>query len=274
MFFNSYENEGGDILADYMKGHVAKKETNSIHCHDDYEMLLVVSGEITYADYGGIIKMPEKSLVFTRKHDVHNPYVDTNRIYERYRISFSENAIKGFDADNQRIGDIISSSYKKRLSDEDFFELLVYFRGMYELLKSGERDSLRENLYLLSALAAGKSASSQPEPDDEGYVKSVIKYIKENYGAHLTCENLASEFFVSRGKLIYDFKSYAKMSVGEYITITKTEAAKNMLSMGYSVASVSERCGFSSPSYFIKVFYAITGMTPLKYQLRVLQKRR
>lgn len=273
MFFDSYENESRDIRADYIKGHVAKKETNSIHCHDEYEMLLIVGGEITYADRGGIIKMPEKSMVFTRKHDVHNPYVDTNRIYERYRIAFSEGVINRSGADAQRISDIVSSSYKKRLSDEDFSELLVYFKGMYELLKSGKRDPMREKLYLLSALVAGKGASTQHEPDEEGYVKSVIEYIKENYGAHLTCEDLASEFFVSRGKLIYDFKSYAGTSVGEYITITKIESAKNLLISGYSVAAVSEKCGFSSPSYFIKVFYKITGMTPLKYQIRILQKR-
>lgn len=54
------------------------------------------------------------------------------------------------------------------------------------------------------------------------------------------------------------------MSVGEYVTITKIEAAKNMLSSGYSVAAISEKCGFSSPSYFIKAFFRVMGMTPLK----------
>ena len=88
MFFDLYENEEKNIKADYIKGHVIKRETNSIHCHDEYEFLLIVNGEITYADRGGIIKMPAKSLVFTKAHDVHNPYVDTNRVYERYRISF------------------------------------------------------------------------------------------------------------------------------------------------------------------------------------------
>ena len=54
------------------------------------------------------------------------------------------------------------------------------------------------------------------------------------------------------------------MSVGEYVTITKIEAAKNMLSSGYSVAAISEKCGFSSPSYFIKAFFRVMGMTPPK----------
>ena len=58
------------------------------------------------------------------------------------------------------------------------------------------------------------------------------------------------------------------MNVLEYITITRIDAAKDMLIKGYSVAATAEACGFSTSSYFIKVFSEITRTTPLKFQYR------
>lgn len=271
MYTDIHEGKESGIISDYMKGHVLPKITNSIHCHDEYEFLLIVSGEITYSDNRGSIKMRDRSLVFTKAHDVHNPSASTEKLYERYRICFKAEALSGLPY-SEEISSLVSESYKKLLSEEDFSELLVYFKGIYESMKKGEGSPLREKLYLLSALAKGKSALSEERENEEFYIKEVIEYVKENYNTHLTIDSLASLFFVSRGKLIYDFKAYAGMNLLEYITLTRLEAAKEMLLSGYSVTAAAESCGFSSPSYFIKVFSGIVGQTPLKFQINFFRK--
>lgn len=271
MLNEKYISCDGSMVSDYIKGYLPPKRESEIHCHEQYEFLLIVNGEITYVDNRGVIKMSEKSLVFTKAHDVHNPWTSSERLYERYRIAFDKGAFSGIEFPSEIEG-LISSSYKKSLSDEDFAELLLYFRGMYESIKSGEENTLLLKTYLLSALSKGKSSLPREKENEDNYIEEVVEYIKENYDSHIGYEDLAARFFVSRGKLIYDFKAYAKMSVLEYLTITRIEAAKGLLSNGYSVSAASERCGFSSPSYFIKVFSQITGITPLKFQVRFLQK--
>ena len=266
-----YKSADGSMLADYMKGFIPPKKESEIHCHEEYEFLLIVNGEITYADNNGVIKMSGKSVVFTKAHDVHNPWASSERMYERYRIVFSSEAFCGMNFPEE-IARLTSTSYKKNISDEDFSELLVYFKGIYDSIKSGEPDRLTEKNYLISALSKGKRALPRERENEKHYVEDVIEYIKEHYSERIGYEDLAARFFVSRGKLIYDFKAYAKMSVLEFLTITRIEAAKGLLSCGYSVSSASEQCGFSSPSYFIKVFSQITGTTPLKFQVRFLQK--
>ena len=266
-----YKNCDGSIISDYMKGYLPPKRESEIHCHEEYEFLLIVNGEITYVDNRGVIKMHEKSLVFTKAHDVHNPWTSSEMLYERYRLAFTKDAFCGMDF-SEEIENLISASYKKSLSDEDFAELLVYFKGIYESMKRGEGDDFSDKLYLISALSKGKRALPKEKENEKHYIEEVIEYIKGHYSERINYESLASMFFVSRGKLIYDFKAYAKMSVLEYLTITRIEAAKGLLSQGYSVTAASEQCGFSSPSYFIKVFYQITGITPLKFQVRFLQK--
>ena len=271
MYTDIREDLKNGIISDYMKGYVLPKTTNSIHCHDEYEFLLIVSGEITYSDNRGSVKMSDRSLVFTKAHDVHNPSASTDKLYERYRISFKADTLSDLPYEEE-IRILTAESYKKLLSEEDFSELLVYFKGLYESMKSGDCTPMREKLYLLSALSKGKSVLSEPREHEDFYIKEVIEYVKENYNTHLTIDNLAARFFVSRGKLIYDFKAYAGMNLPEYITLTRLEAAKEMLLSGYSVTAASESCGFSSPSYFIKVFSAIVGQTPLKFQINFLRK--
>ena len=73
---------------------------------------------------------------------------------------------------------------------------------------------------------------------------------------------------------MYDFKEYCNMTLLDYITLTRIDAAKELLLNGYSVTVASDECGFSSPSYFIKVFRSITGMTPLKFQIKFSQNLR
>ena len=271
MYTDRQESKESKIVSDYLRGYVAPRITNSIHCHDEYEFMLIVSGEITYSDNRGSIKMTDKSLVFTKAHDVHNPSVSNDKLYERYKIEFNAQALDGLPFDDE-IRDLLSNSYKKRLSDEDFCELIIYFKGLYESIKKGDSTPMRERLYLLSALSKGKSAQSEERENEDIYIKDVIEYIKANYNSHLTIYTLASLFFVSRGKLIYDFKAYAGMNLFEYITLTRLEAAKEMLLSGYSVTAAAENCGFSSPSYFIKVFSGVVGQTPLKFQTNYLRK--
>ena len=271
MFNEIYKSGDGSIISDYMKGYLPPKRAREIHCHDEYEFLLIVSGDITYADNRGVIKMNEKSLVFTKAHDVHNPWTSSDRLYERYRIVFTPEAFFGIDFPFE-IAELTSASYKKSLSDGDFDELLFYFKGLYENMKNGESAPLTERTYLLSALLKGKKAIPKERKSEEHYIEEVIEYIKAHYNEHISYESLAASFFVSRGKLIYDFKAYAKMSILEYLTITRIEAAKQLLGSGYSVTAAAEECGFSTPSYFIKVFSQIVGITPLKFQVRFLQK--
>jgi AraC-like DNA-binding protein len=52
-----------------------------------------------------------------------------------------------------------------------------------------------------------------------------------------------------------------------YILKTRIILAQDMLSKEkLSVAEISERCGFSSISYFCRVFKNETGKTPLEYR--------
>ncbi len=270
MINEEYKNEDGLIRIDYMRAHVSEEETNKIRCHPYSELLVIVKGNVIYGDNMGVSRVSDKSIVFTKAYEIHNPFVQYSHLYERYKILFDKNFVKKLLKSPYGIDDELSFSYRKQLSDNDFDEILGYVKSLYESMSSGggsDSEILRRGMYLISALIKGADSVPRAETEEKNYISEVVEYIKNNYAEHLTIEALAATFFISRGKLIYDFKAYAGMSVLEYITMTRVDAAKKMLLSGYSVSSAAEKCGFSSSSYFIKVFSAITDMTPLKFQI-------
>ena len=58
-----------------------------------------------------------------------------------------------------------------------------------------------------------------------------------------------------------------------WITHLRIEEAKHLLTVHpeYSNDAVAHECGFSTRSYFQKVFREQTGMTPLEYQNKSLK---
>jgi AraC-like DNA-binding protein len=53
------------------------------------------------------------------------------------------------------------------------------------------------------------------------------------------------------------------MTMNVWITRERIQLASELLARpGHNIAEIGWTCGFTSPSYFIRVFRAHTGMTP------------
>ena len=69
------------------------------------------------------------------------------------------------------------------------------------------------------------------------------------------------------------FKSVAGVSPAKFIVDQRVRRAKELLSLDYlTLDDVSERCGFSSLSYFCRVFKENTGMTPGEFKKALLRQ--
>ena len=98
------------------------------------------------------------------------------------------------------------------------------------------------------------------------YILEVIQYISDHLGENLKTEELAKAFFVSRDKLNRDFRVYTGMSVRDFITLSRLNLSKHLLSTSkLTVRQISERCGFENEIYFYSFFKKHTGSTPREY---------
>jgi len=260
------------ITVDYLKKISVKPEdTNKLHYHPYHEFIIIDKGFVIYASGNNIVKVAGKSIVFNPAHTLHNPFVQESHPYERYRIRFYPDFATEIIKQEYLLDEVVKIPYIKQLKQKDFDKLYSIAESLYAIANKeikSEFDGLNECIHLAILLINGSLADAIPSTPYTSYITGVLEYIKENYNKTLTIQGIADIFFISKSKLIYDFKNYCRINISEYITMTRIESAKELLLKGRTVAAVSEACGFSSPSYFIKVFSEITGLTPLKFQMK------
>ena len=269
MFTEESYPERGFIATDYLKKFVTPGSTNKLHRHPCCELMVIERGEVAVTALGDTVRVYGGAVIFHPSEVIYKHFTSSKELYERYRIRFYPEL---FDSADEKFRECLLTHTVKTLSHSDFEDVLTLAKLLHKRCDGYKKaDELTLGL-LTSLLSVFLGAENQTVKEHCGYIHKVVEYIKENCSSHLTAADVAKHFFVSRGKLNYDLKSYSDMTVSEYITLARIELAKELLSRGYSVALAAERSGFSTPSYFIKVFSAYTGVTPLKFRTENVKK--
>jgi AraC-like DNA-binding protein len=143
--------------------------------------------------------------------------------------------------------------------------LLVRLRRVRDpaVPKSVWLSTLATLLWEVSEIAEDATVADPPSPP---YMQELLRYVVEHTEENLTLDMLSEKFFVSRSKLIHDFRTAVRMSLHEYITSIRIHRAKILLADGLPLAMIAQQCGFSNDSAFIYMFRRQTGMTPGFYR--------
>lgn len=101
---------------------------------------------------------------------------------------------------------------------------------------------------------------------NEGISTDIEEYIKANLNEELSSEKLCRQFNVSRSNLYQISLKAFGMGIKQYIAYCRIEKAKQLLLEEYSIARITEVCGYGEYNYFCKVFKKVTGMSPTEYR--------
>ncbi|MBR0277031.1 MAG: helix-turn-helix transcriptional regulator [Clostridia bacterium] len=98
-------------------------------------------------------------------------------------------------------------------------------------------------------------------------VSRAIEYIIKNACREITIDEICFEMHMSKYHFCRQFRKTTGTTVMKYILKTRLIMAKNMiLNENLSITEISNRCGFSSISYFSRVFKEENGISPLNYK--------
>lgn len=98
-------------------------------------------------------------------------------------------------------------------------------------------------------------------------MKTMMQYIHNHYSEKITLEQIAASASVSARECCRCFQRCINMSPVNYLNEYRVRmAAQLLLQTGDNILSVSEQCGFSSGSYFGKIFQKVIGCTPRDYR--------
>ncbi|MGN1141302.1 MAG: helix-turn-helix domain-containing protein [Oliverpabstia sp.] len=98
-------------------------------------------------------------------------------------------------------------------------------------------------------------------------IKVMLRYIHQNYMEKITLEDISSAANISDRECARCFQRSIEMSPINYLNDYRIRMASQMLlQTNDSIITISENCGFSSVSYFGKVFQKAMHCTPKEYR--------
>ncbi len=216
-------------------------------------------------------RMQKGCLCFVGADKFHHTLPDDPKVYVRSKIFLS--------------GEVLArllSVFPPQLGAETLFTptSLVYAR-----LSSAQQEKIEECLSEIHTSAEGyggeavrmcsymqlltwalNNATDSISPA-HGLLQRAVEYINTHIAESITIEDICRASHISKYHFCRKFKETTGFTVMEYILKSRLTRAKSMLrNTRLPVSEISEKCGFSSISYFCRVFKEDEGSTPLRYR--------
>ncbi len=122
-------------------------------------------------------------------------------------------------------------------------------------------------MYLLRDTEQIRAGSAVRSSGDVERIKKMMDYVREHFSEKIGLEQIAAAGNVSVRECSRCFRRCINFSPTEYLTqVRARRAAEMLIRTDRSVLDISEACGFSSSSYFSKIFREFYGCTPNSYR--------
>lgn len=97
-------------------------------------------------------------------------------------------------------------------------------------------------------------------------VSRIVSYINDHYMQNITLSDICKDTEMSKQYCMRMFKKYMQMTIGDYVLDLRMRHAAYLLRSTYmNVNQAADYLGFSSTSYFSRVFKKYYGVSPSEY---------
>lgn len=238
------------------------------HASRNHELLHILKGRIvlTYQD-GRKYEAGSGNTLFNEASVVHKDVFDLDEELEIFFIQFSwSHGTEFFEKVSNEF--LLGENCRCNMEIRKIFDAMRLDTG------SGETDRIVANSRLANILSLLYRDAVSPSGDDDNDAKSrqkqlvqnAKKYIDRFFRDPIRLEDVAEHLKVSPFYLSRTFSSESDFSLIDYLTETRINEAKKLLSDGrYIVADVARMVGYEDSNYFSKVFKRRTGLSPCKF---------
>ena len=247
----------------------------SFHMHPHYEFYLFLQGHTQIliederfdAHPGDLFVFPPGMLHRAVLLDYACPY-------ERAYFYVTRKALSEISSADFSLLDLLDhtvrgGNYSYRMDDESanqFLSLIDHFEDQPEPLDPIAPLMNRSRIQMLSLLVSRVMRQQEVlSPRQPERISEVIRYINDHIQEPLSLDSLAERFFISKYTLLHDFKSYANISVHQYILYKRVIYAQHLLRHGVSPGNAAKESGFNDYAGFYRAFVRQNNLTPQAY---------
>ncbi len=251
----------------------------NLHYHDFDKIILFFGGNVSYLIEGKNYYLEPGDIILVNRFHLHRPLIDPNMPYDRAVLYISHEYLKNYrtkDYDPFRLFHLVADrkDYVLRLPDHAKQRILDCYERLLRASEDGGygADERKRLLFLewmveLNRLPDTFGEEEEPLAGAVFHQKNIdiLNYLNEHLTEEITVDELAERFFVSKYHMMRQFKAETGYSIHKYVTEKRLIMAKRLLLKDNPVIKVSEQCGFSEYSVFLRAFRKRFGMTPGDY---------
>ena len=251
-------------------------EHSDYHWHYDYELIMVIKGELILSVLAESYVLKEGDIVLVNSKEIHG-----------YRYSNEENICLILQIKNEffDIRDDKNQSYyfylnsaketvKPRISYEHFRKLIARIGIESGDMKQTSNLRIKGIVYMLISDLFDyipydilQYANETVQVTDSEDILKIIQFIEENLISDNLTEDLCKTIGMSEKSLYRFLKSRIDMTMKELIDVTRLNHAIYLLSYtDKDNSTIASECGFSNDNTFYRSFRKRYGMTPLEYK--------
>lgn len=233
---------------------------NELHTHSFYELLYILSGDVTHVVENRKYKLKRNDLVIIRPFDSHYVQVNSDADYERLNILFDGEALgitnssfsDGLDVIHAQRGDVIYDNFRKieryslSMPSEAFLELAPFL--VKEIIYNISASS--DNLELHEALTTSP------------IISNALEYISDNLLTIRDVKEISDAVFVTESYLYRLFKNELRQTPKKYIMQKRLLYAERLILSGEKPTEIYAECGFGDYTSFYRNYTASFGHPP------------
>ncbi len=279
---NNFQEPSEDVTCTYQSGYAGV--TKLYHKHNNYEIYLLLNGEVNFylEEYG--YHMEKGSILFIRPDVFHRLEYLNPAAYERVNIHIKRWYFKTLNTSRTNLADVLfhrgNGDYVSfQLSQSQIDEILEKSRELERSLRFEQFGDdilseclLKEILLILNKLPSKHNLPQKPDICMPRLVSDMIAYICENLKEDLSVNALAATFRRNGQYLSRRFRECMGVPLQQYILHKRVDLARKYLENGGTLPQVCMDSGFRDYANFSKLFTKYVGVAPKQYQMQAMTK--
>lgn len=235
------------------------------HRHSSFSIELIVSGEVSHYINGEFYESQKGSVFLFSPFDEHRyEYINDDEVHIEC-LYFGEDILS---PEILSALDVDKTPFAARLSGSDFDEICNDFTLLHKEYQEDNsfRTTILRNItekIIISTLRAAKIKKREIKNNVQG----AVSYIRRHFRENLSLQEVSAAFFVTPNHFCKYFKKYTGTTFKNYLNSLRCDFALSLIqSTKKSMTEICFESGFSSPSYFSKIFAKKFGKPPREFR--------
>lgn len=240
------------------KSTVENMDEYFLHCHGFYEIYYFIGGRVDYMVEGKHYAPAPDSILLFRPGVVHGVKINGDEVYTRYTFHFMPDIIPKEHRETL-LAPFNEDIYCENAGLQSSFDYVLRSAGMTKKVREIALSSRFESL--LTELYSMKKRAYEDEGGQDT-AAGIIHYINEHISEDITLDDIAKNFFISKSQLNRVFRKSMNTTVGNYISLKRSNIARQLLHSGETAEAAAAASGFKDYSTFYRTYKRVMGHSP------------